>query len=81
MTLRRSSPAPTNVRDVASRLPDWLTAHALEPSFTDPNLYRDWFTALTDEVESITGVRDHGLTMSVALVLGVSPSRWFQRTL
>ena len=78
MTLRRSAPAPVNVRDIAAEVPDWLTSHVLDPSFTDPNTYRDWFTALTDEVENITGVHDTGLAMSVALVLGASPSDWFE---
>lgn len=81
MTLRRSAPAPTSVRDIAAEVPDWLTTHVQDPSFTDPNTYRDWFTALTEEVENITGVHDTGLAMSVALVLGVTPADWFQRTL
>lgn len=81
MTLRRTTAAPTSVEEIAARVPGWLTDHITEPSFTDPNVYRDWFDALTDEVAVLTGVHDPGLAMSVAQALGVAPAHWFQRVL
>lgn len=43
-----------------------------------PEDYRAYFTALAEEVETITGQHDHSLTLRVAQVLGIDPSSWFR---
>lgn len=75
MTVRRKRRAPTDPAEVAAAVP--AAALAAFP----PEDYRTYFRDLTDEVEDLTGQRDHGFTMQVAEVLGISVVDWFKRQL
>lgn len=76
VTVRRTSPVPRSLEGIAGMVPAWLvedfeTIESLEE-------FRMWWAALAEAVEIATGVSDHGLVMSVAVKLGVSPADWFR---
>ena len=76
MTVRKSKKMPTDPARIAAAVP----AAALV-AFNRTDDYRRFFSDLTDEVEEISGIHDHGLTLRVAEELGICPASWFRTQL
>ena len=73
MTVRKSKKMPTDPARIAAAVPA-----AAVRVFNRTDDYRAFFQDLTDEVEEISGVHDHGLTLLVAEELGICPASWFR---
>lgn len=73
MTVRKTKKVPTDPSRIAAAVP----AAALV-AFNQTEDYRGFFSDLTDEVEEISGERDHGLTLRVAEELDIDPASWFK---
>ena len=76
MTIRKTKKVPTDPARIAAAVPA-----AAVRVFTQTDDYRAFFSDLTDEVEEISGQRDHGLTLRVAEELSIDPASWFRQML
>ena len=72
MTIRKTKKVPTDPARIAAAVPA-----AAVRVFNQTEDYRGFFRDLTDEIEEISGKREHGLTLRVAKVLSVTPADYF----